>query len=223
MVALCILLVVAEFKDFGGDNTKLYVAFYSISIALNLMVTSLIAGRLIHARRHISKLLGASTSSLSQMHRDITGASAILIESAVPLAILGLGSAIMKGVSSALQDRPEASGRAMIADYVFGTLYPAFVVRATVLFVHSSVCYLAYLLTWLSDQVLSPQMIIFRVTTGRSWIAGVHKTFLTEGDDMRGTVIGGFGGTKGLVFAQADTTKTLDFDSPSMATHSKNV
>lgn len=102
------------------------------------MVAGLIAGRLIHARRRISKLLGISPS---QMHRDITGASAILIESAVPLAILGLGSAIMKGVSSAftaINARPEVSGRVMIADYVFATLYPAFVVRNSFCAMHGS-------------------------------------------------------------------------------------
>lgn len=63
-------------------------------------------------------------------------------------------------------------------------------------------------------------MIIFRVTTGRSWIAGVHKTFTSE--DGTGMSIGG---EKGLVFAQAggEGTETRNYDTPSTATRSDTI
>lgn len=119
----------AEFKNFNSDNAKLYVSFFALSIALNIMVTGLIAGRLIHARRRISKLLGHSTTLLSGGHRDITSATAILIESAVPLAVMGLGAAIMEGLTSALLHRPELTSTLMIVDYFFSLMYSSFVVR----------------------------------------------------------------------------------------------
>lgn len=128
---MCLVLTVADIKTHGGANLALWVALLSLSIALNIMVTGLIAGRLIHSQRRIAKLLDGNlvSESVSGFNRNITGASAIVIESALPLTLMALGSAVMQGLEmKEFGNDPRIRTRIMIAGQVFTSLYTAFVV-----------------------------------------------------------------------------------------------
>lgn len=68
---------------------RLGVADVLLSVALNLLVTGLISVRLIHAHRRLSRAIPLAK------HRWHLNTIAILLESAAPLAICGLGLAIV--------------------------------------------------------------------------------------------------------------------------------
>ena len=96
--------------------------FVFFSVALNVLVTGLIAFRLIQARRHLSAML----PSLETLPAH-TGVVAILIESAVPLSIFGLGYAIILAVTKS--GDPDLLEKE-VANYVFDALYFSFAVRS---------------------------------------------------------------------------------------------
>ncbi|KAF9529543.1 hypothetical protein CPB83DRAFT_852286 [Crepidotus variabilis] len=113
-----------------------YTAFSVLSALVSFIVTSLIAGRLLYMRQKQSKILaGAAVDS-----KMYFGVISILVESAVPLAIAGIMSAVTLW---AKMDKYE------IANDVFIVL-------------------------WTSLTALAPQIIILRVTLGRSWAHGSH-------------------------------------------------
>jgi hypothetical protein len=89
-----------------------------------------------------------------------TGVIAILIESAVPLAVFGVISAILQQLnpSGSFLRRSEAF---YVCVFVFRALFISFCVSLAIEAVRNSI--------WLTSlKGLSPHMIIFRVTTGRS-------------------------------------------------------
>ncbi|TEB06260.1 hypothetical protein FA13DRAFT_1723068 [Coprinellus micaceus] len=92
----------------------------------------------------INRLGVADTTKTSSMY---TGVLAILIESALPFTIIGIGYAIIMAVTQPYQDDVL---KKEFANYVFSALYFSFA-------------------------ALSPQMIIFRVTTGRSWTGSLVR------------------------------------------------
>lgn len=112
------------------------------SVATNISLTCLIAWRLVGARRSISLICSPSDAYL----KTYTGVLSILVESAVPLSVCGVGYAIIMAVA-----KPGLPGNVEkeAASVVFAGLYVAFA-------------------------ALSPQMIIFRVTTGSSWVGGAR-------------------------------------------------
>ncbi|EAU87219.1 hypothetical protein CC1G_10498 [Coprinopsis cinerea okayama7 len=129
-------------------------AFLMLTVALNVANTSLIAYRLLHSYRHISSALPGR--SMKPYERALS----ILIESAVPLTITGLGYAINEAVrltivpasaGSTTGRQTEILTKIVGVASVFSPLYTAFA-------------------------ALSPQMIIFRVTTGRSWMRHEETT-----------------------------------------------
>lgn len=65
------------------------MADISLLVTVNIMVTSLVSFRLIRAHNHFTKSLPNTT------HRWYLGIITILIESAAPMAISGLGLIIM--------------------------------------------------------------------------------------------------------------------------------
>ncbi|TEB31830.1 hypothetical protein FA13DRAFT_1813653 [Coprinellus micaceus] len=71
------------------------------SVAMSILVTALIAFRLIQARIRLSSLGVADTTKTSSMY---TGVLAILIESALPFTIIGIGYAIIMAVTQPYQD-----------------------------------------------------------------------------------------------------------------------
>ncbi|KAF6748200.1 hypothetical protein DFP72DRAFT_917207, partial [Ephemerocybe angulata] len=144
-----------------SDGNLTFVSiFVFLSVTTNILVTILISSRLVHARRRLSGMLGDSNKTLGHF----TGIVAILIESAVPLSVFGLGYAIVLAITK--NGDPKLLQKE-VANYVFSVLYYSFA-------------------------ALSPQMIIFRVTTGRSWVGYLHKSVSGTSWD---------GNTKSIAFA----------------------
>ncbi|KAJ2915383.1 hypothetical protein MD484_g5022, partial [Candolleomyces efflorescens] len=108
-----------------------------LTVATNLMVTTLIAFHLLRTRQSLAKLLPTQDSRL------YTGPMAILIESALPLTVFGLAYAPFLVVAI-----PESNGAFALFLVAYNTLNTLFYMFCA----------------------LSPHMIIFRVTTGRSWL-----------------------------------------------------
>ncbi|KAH6907429.1 hypothetical protein BKA70DRAFT_1282973 [Coprinopsis sp. MPI-PUGE-AT-0042] len=114
----------------------------TLSVATNVLITFLILWRLIRARQRMAKLLPGH-----EYPSLYGGVITILVEAAVPLAVFGLCFAILTFVvvfkPITLSQRAALYSCADIA----GALYYAFA-------------------------AISPLMIIYRVTTGRSWKNG---------------------------------------------------
>lgn len=73
----------------NNDNTLAYeTAWVALSVAANTMSTALIAGKLLYERRRLSRILPSC-----HLVKYVT-ATAILIESAVPLTLFGVASCI---------------------------------------------------------------------------------------------------------------------------------
>lgn len=75
-------VLIANYKAF-------FSAWITLSVTLNAMTTALIAGKLIYERRRLSKVLAKDHLV------KYTTATAILIESALPLSVVGLAAAIV--------------------------------------------------------------------------------------------------------------------------------
>ncbi|KAH6881239.1 hypothetical protein BKA70DRAFT_1125905 [Coprinopsis sp. MPI-PUGE-AT-0042] len=110
-----------------------------LSVLTNVLVTSLILYKLIQTRRAVSQVLGGVKKP--KMYGDVI---AILIESAAPVAIFGILLAISFFNIALVQWRLIERAHWAVFNDVTSLFYYSF-------------C------------ALSPQMIIFRVTTGRSW------------------------------------------------------
>ncbi|TFK23461.1 hypothetical protein FA15DRAFT_620778 [Coprinopsis marcescibilis] len=113
------------------------------TVVTNVSITASITYRLLKAQKQLKEAL--PSDSMRVYH----GVAQILVESAVPLTLSGLGHSTVS--LTVLFARPpavfltlEETGRLITASGIFATLYYAFM-------------------------AISPQMIIFRVTTGRSW------------------------------------------------------
>ncbi|KAJ2936098.1 hypothetical protein H1R20_g995, partial [Candolleomyces eurysporus] len=139
-VSAFVVFMVDEFAlDLDKDRTTnpLPTVTQMLTVCTNILVTALISFHLYHARRALAQMLPSHDTRL------YTGVVAILVESAVPLTLLG-------PITAALQLAPfpknQTAAQALVATYnIIGGLFYSF-------------C------------TLSPHMIIFRVTTGRSWL-----------------------------------------------------
>ncbi|KAH6907427.1 hypothetical protein BKA70DRAFT_1104685 [Coprinopsis sp. MPI-PUGE-AT-0042] len=114
----------------------------TLSVAMNVMVTTLILHRLLRVRRDMLKLFPER-----EMPVLYSGIVTILIESAVPLAFFGVCFVMATFVLLYRQMRLQVAARVYSFAEVTSTLYYAFA-------------------------SISPLMIIFRVTTGRSFKSG---------------------------------------------------
>ncbi|KAJ3543191.1 hypothetical protein NMY22_g3233 [Coprinellus aureogranulatus] len=163
-----ILYVLPMVDDIStGDTNLTYMSLFIIlSVVLNMLVTFLISARLLLARRRLRAMFPDANSS-----KQYTGVVAILIESAIPVSLFGLGLAIILGIS---RDRDPHIVEKEAANYVFSALYFSFA-------------------------ALSPQMIIFRVTTGRSWVGNFNKETARAGS-----------GSNGIIFARTTGGDTYD-------------
>ncbi|RXW16538.1 hypothetical protein EST38_g9311 [Candolleomyces aberdarensis] len=119
------------------DNSTSYFASTLLIVSTNIIVTTLITIRLLRARRTLAEVLPSADV------RVYIGVIAILIESAAPLTIFGIITAVIT-VARAAGAVYESSEEAMACNAFFEGLFYSF-------------C------------TLSPHMIIFRVTTGRSF------------------------------------------------------
>ncbi|KAJ2917085.1 hypothetical protein MD484_g3325, partial [Candolleomyces efflorescens] len=151
-------------------SEALATASQLLTVGTNIIVTTLITFHLLRTRRTLSKLLHPSIQSgdprgVVLEYRDTaesrmyTRVIAILIESAFPLSLLGVAAAIFQQVPV---PRNQARAEAYLVWYhlVDGLFY--------------SFC------------ALSPHMIIFRVTIGRSWLKS--PTLQRNRDGQRGPV-----------------------------------
>ncbi|TFK22955.1 hypothetical protein FA15DRAFT_578656, partial [Coprinopsis marcescibilis] len=132
--------------QFTSQNSDVELASVIASVCLgavtNILITTLIGCHLVKAQKHFEAALSGKA------FRGYNSVTSILIESAVPLAVSGI---LYAAVSLAVL-RPPVSTEGCPAWYMglgvasstIGTLHYALV-------------------------ALSPQMIIFKVTTGRSW------------------------------------------------------
>ncbi|KAH6912284.1 hypothetical protein BKA70DRAFT_1535627 [Coprinopsis sp. MPI-PUGE-AT-0042] len=121
-------------------NSALTVAASVLSVSMNVMVTLLILLRLKMTWAHTSEAF--PDRKTPRMYLDVAG---VLIEAAAPLSAFGI-CFIVTTVLIAWY-HPEgflAKGRSVVLNEIFAWLYYAF-------------------------YFLSPQMIIYRVATGRSW------------------------------------------------------
>ncbi|KAJ2913709.1 hypothetical protein MD484_g6701, partial [Candolleomyces efflorescens] len=114
-------------------SAPLFSACIFLTVSTNIIVTALITFRLLRARRALEKVLPSADM------RVYTSVIAILVESAAPLTIIGIVTAIVQQWASAPRT---------LAFHVCNMLFQG----------------LFYIFC-----TLSPHMIIFRVTTGRSF------------------------------------------------------
>lgn len=133
-------------------------AWTFLTIAMNVMVTALISLRLLVTSRSIGKLMPSRGTSY------YAGVIAVLIEAALPLTFFGLGYAISLVVDAGITTA--SVSRWQIVNGLFAALYFTFVVSDWTSFDE----FWDNMLIPVSVKAISPQMIIFRVTTGRSWL-----------------------------------------------------
>ncbi|RXW11708.1 hypothetical protein EST38_g14147 [Candolleomyces aberdarensis] len=111
-------------------------AWIFLTVSTNIMVTALISFRLLSAHRSFSKSIPNRNLKL------YTGAVAILIESALPLSVLGL---------------------------VYSAIVIAKPQRSTSAYNSYRIALLTFSSLFYAASSLAPHAIIFRITTGRSW------------------------------------------------------
>lgn len=150
-------LVAFSQSDAEEDNrTRIILSpiYFTLSVASNTIATLLIIWKIVNTGRRLDvilsiahpsegKRLSGSKWSPSRVRRSVgryTGILAILIESSLPLAVLGIAAAIVNAQNSSSSPITQA------------------------LFMGAS--------------VLSPQLIIFRVMTGRVWKRTTESTLL---------------------------------------------
>ena len=80
----------------GGNPVHLAVAWISLSVSLNIIVTLMICFRLLRAR---ALTLGALSPEMSGMYTSIV---AVLIESAAPFSVIGIGLVVTTAKTSPL-------------------------------------------------------------------------------------------------------------------------
>ncbi|KAH6912356.1 hypothetical protein BKA70DRAFT_1398279 [Coprinopsis sp. MPI-PUGE-AT-0042] len=116
------------------------IASASLSVSMNIMVTFLILLKLGRTWLEVSRAF--PERSRPNMYSDVM---VIVVESALPLAVLGVFSIIAVSIETLhLPERPVERAKVKVVREVSGWLYYSF-------------C------------ALAPQMIIFRVTTGKTW------------------------------------------------------
>ncbi|KAK7045123.1 hypothetical protein R3P38DRAFT_2508878 [Favolaschia claudopus] len=98
-------ILIAELSQPGNTiwtkiSINLAIPYWSISISMTIILTTLIAGRLLHMRYRLNRVLGARTSS-SMPYTTIT---AMLVESAAIYSINGLIFLISYAVNSPVQN-----------------------------------------------------------------------------------------------------------------------
>ncbi|KAH6912361.1 hypothetical protein BKA70DRAFT_1535790 [Coprinopsis sp. MPI-PUGE-AT-0042] len=136
----------------GEGNSLLYVwlAAVALSVTTNIMATCLILVPLARSWWAISK--ACPDRKASSMYSKVT---AVIIESAAPLAACGVGLLVSRALWINLcGDFPEV----YIADRVALSQYA----------IHEAVMK-TFSMLYVSFSALSPQMMIFRVTMGKSW------------------------------------------------------
>ncbi|KAG2003796.1 hypothetical protein CC2G_004371 [Coprinopsis cinerea AmutBmut pab1-1] len=138
---------------------QITIAYTSLTVAMNVIATALIAYKIIRAQKAWAKAIPSRNMSV------YNSAARLVIESALPLTICGLFYLIFNAINWSYRT---SEGVPSITYYtaasIFSSLYFSFAVSTTPTSMSPQ-----HRLTEFR-QALSPQMIIFRVTTGRSHI-----------------------------------------------------
>lgn len=143
IVANPLWIAAVTIEDGGGiDYNKAIIAAASLSVGANIIVTCLILLRLGMASQAMSKAFPDRKRPIFYYH-----VAAIITESAAPLALFGVCFIISSALGNFDLNDPESflqKAKWTIAAEIFSSLYYPF-------------C------------ALSPQLIIYRVASGRSW------------------------------------------------------
>ncbi|KAJ2915235.1 hypothetical protein MD484_g5177, partial [Candolleomyces efflorescens] len=121
------------YSRLGGmtGNTTWGTAWFLLSVAVNIFVTTSISYNLINEQKRLARALSKESV------RIYTGIVAILLESALPFSVLGIAAGVVKAVGHEVSALNEA---------------------------------------WFAFCALSPQLIIFRVMTGRAWLTSLESS-----------------------------------------------
>lgn len=152
-LALSIVTIVSDAANnspLARYNATTLSAWVILSVSFNCLATLLILYRLYRTRRRVRALISAKDLSV------YLGVAAILIESALPLSIAGI-------VFAAVNFIPNQSVPVRVISTISNVLWFAANESFIVFYLYISMSSRPFL------QALSPQMIIFRVTMGRSW------------------------------------------------------
>ncbi|KAK7019678.1 hypothetical protein VNI00_018023, partial [Paramarasmius palmivorus] len=82
---------------FAQESVNFLIPWISLTSSLNVLLTALIAYRLLSARRH---LLATNITEAKELSAVYTGVVAILVESALPFSVLGILFAVLLGVQN---------------------------------------------------------------------------------------------------------------------------
>jgi hypothetical protein len=125
LALVCYILYLVPERVWKGpivDALKASVASSSLSVATNIMITFLILFQLVKTRISLSKAL--PDRKAPRLYSDVT---AIIVESAAPLALFGIGSIIATGIGSLAEPKTLLGrGRVQTAVETLGALYYAF-------------------------------------------------------------------------------------------------
>ncbi|KAG2003795.1 hypothetical protein CC2G_004371 [Coprinopsis cinerea AmutBmut pab1-1] len=119
---------------------QITIAYTSLTVAMNVIATALIAYKIIRAQKAWAKAIPSRNMSV------YNSAARLVIESALPLTICGLFYLIFNAINWSYRT---SEGVPSITYYTAASIFSSL---------------------YFSFAALSPQMIIFRVTTGRSHI-----------------------------------------------------
>lgn len=176
VVATVMTLIPGWYSSQSRARFKVLMVSVCMSVATNILVTVLILLRLTMVWRERRKVLSDGRSPLMY-----SAVATLIIESAGPLAFFGLCFIIATAIDVLHLPRDLVErGTLVILNKVFNWLYYSF-------------C------------ALSPQMIIFRVTTGQSW----RNRQETQGGDMGLSQSIQFACTPGLSQRLSESTITV--------------
>lgn len=155
--ALAILELVTSFTPggffFGTSSVNFGVPYYSMTIGLNVLVTSLICFQLLSLSHQVREVLGEQNARL------YTGAIAILVESAAPYTLIGIVFLIPYARSSPVGAAVgQIWAKFTVSPRPRAPVSPPLIVR---------------------PQCLAPQAIIFRIVSDQAWCRDTMTQFRT--------------------------------------------
>ncbi|TFK22312.1 hypothetical protein FA15DRAFT_695825 [Coprinopsis marcescibilis] len=145
-LGICTAVLNARYSDPTPQTTSMVGLSWDImTFATNVLITSMLCYRLLASHRDLAKSMPEAGKRLAVYRTAVR----ILVEAALPLAIVGI-------INAAIAIVPFATRNGNITGYVGNTKALAGAVKCVALIYYAL-------------QALAPQIIIFRVTTGRSW------------------------------------------------------
>lgn len=115
-----VLFFLGTYNPDQGRGMSEAAASTFLTVSTNIIVTTFITFHLLRARRSLEKLMPSADM------RTYTGVIAILIESAAPLTVFGIISAIMQQLTTSLSDRPDY----IVSRFIFDGLFYSFCVSS---------------------------------------------------------------------------------------------